>query len=342
MKSNEPLVSLIIPMYNSEKFIEKLLDTIVKQTYKNIEVIIVNDGSTDNSLNIALEYASKDDRIKIITTTNCGVSSARNTGLKYVRGEYFTFLDSDDYIELDMFEKIIDKISSINAQAIRVNYIKEDSEFNYLSQGNLYGLQNHMLTNQEIKNKLIPYIFESKIEAYSPLLLIKSDILKKIKPFNETINMMEDLLFYLDLLLNIDNIYLFDYPCYHYVVRDSSNSKRRDKLLSNLNDTVKVVNLVEQFLNNNNFNNDIYNQVYYIYSTMIVKYILRTFQKDDEYKLNLTDVISILKREDVNKIISKVKLNLKNEYIDTSLKLIKSKRYEEFYEYALSISNIKI
>ena len=322
------LLSIIVPMYNSEKFIEKLLDTIVKQTYKNIEVIIVNDGSTDNSLNIALEYASKDDRIKIITTTNCGVSSARNTGLKY--------------IELDMFEKIIDKISSINAQAIRVNYIKEDSEFNYLSQGNLYGLQNHMLTNQEIKNKLIPYIFESKIEAYSPLLLIKSDILKKIKPFNETINMMEDLLFYLDLLLNIDNIYLFDYPCYHYVVRDSSNSKRRDKLLSNLNDTVKVVNLVEQFLNNNNFNNDIYNQVYYIYSTMIVKYILRTFQKDDEYKLNLTDVISILKREDVNKIISKVKLNLKNEYIDTSLKLIKSKRYEEFYEYALSISNIKI
>ena len=336
------LISIIIPMFNSEKFISKLLDTVINQTYSNIEIIIINDGSTDNSLNIVKKYAESDDRIKIISTENRGVSSARNLGLKNVRGEYFTFLDSDDYIELDSYEKMINLMKSTNTDSMRINYVKEDENFNFIKFGDMYDLKDKLLKKEEIKNKLIPYVFDNKIEAYTPLLLVRSKLLNKINLFKEDVHMMEDMLFYLDLLSKVDNIYFFDLPAYHYILREVSNSKRRDKLLVNLYDTLKVVRYVEQFLYSKKYSKDIYDQVYFIYSTMIVKYLLRTFQKEDEYFLSYEDIVKILDNVEVKRIIKKVKICSENEYINNSFKLISSENYDEFYKYALSIKDIKI
>lgn len=93
-------------MYNVEKYLKQCLDSVINQTLKEIEIICVNDGSTDYSLQILEEYAKKDDRIRIISKENGGISSARNKGLEYVTGEYLGIVDSDDWIELDMFEKL--------------------------------------------------------------------------------------------------------------------------------------------------------------------------------------------------------------------------------------------
>lgn len=103
MKSNniEPVVSIIIPIYNVEKYLSKCLDSVVNQTYTNLEIILVNDGSTDNSLEIAKKYEKKDNRIKILSETNHGLSAARNFGLRHVTGDYITFIDSDDYVSND-------------------------------------------------------------------------------------------------------------------------------------------------------------------------------------------------------------------------------------------------
>lgn len=103
----QPLVSIILPVYNVEDYIEECLESLVNQTYKNIEIIIVNDGSKDGSVNTCKRYAEKDDRIVIITQENQGLSEARNNGLRYINGEYFTFVDSDDYLDLDLIHNMV-------------------------------------------------------------------------------------------------------------------------------------------------------------------------------------------------------------------------------------------
>ncbi|MTM73415.1 glycosyltransferase, partial [Turicibacter sanguinis] len=105
---NKVMVSIIIPVYNVEKYLEECLDSAINQTYRNIEIIVVNDGSTDGSLSILNEYASKYSNLKIINQENKGLSAARNSGLKQVKGKYVYFLDSDDFIDLTMIEECVD------------------------------------------------------------------------------------------------------------------------------------------------------------------------------------------------------------------------------------------
>lgn len=99
-------VSIIIPIYNVEKYLSRCLNSLINQTLKNIEIICINDGSTDNSYNILNEYAKKDNRIIIINQSNLGQSYARNKGLDIAKGEYIGFVDSDDWVDLDFFEKL--------------------------------------------------------------------------------------------------------------------------------------------------------------------------------------------------------------------------------------------
>lgn len=107
-------LSVIVPVYNVEKTLSQTLDSIIYQTYKNIEIICVNDGSTDNSGKILEDYAKNDTRIQIINKENAGLAAARNTGLEYVSGDYVAFLDSDDWVNLDFYEKLIDRLECDN------------------------------------------------------------------------------------------------------------------------------------------------------------------------------------------------------------------------------------
>ena len=104
MEQNKPLISVIVPVYNVEKYVGRCLTSIINQSYTNLEIIVVNDGSTDNSLSVCEAYAAKDNRIKLITQENRGLSGARNTGLRHYTGEYVTFVDSDDWIHRSMIE----------------------------------------------------------------------------------------------------------------------------------------------------------------------------------------------------------------------------------------------
>lgn len=99
-------VSIIIPVYNTEKYIRKCLESAINQTLTDIEIICINDGSTDNSLSILYEYAAKDSRIRVFTKANEGVAKARNLGLRHARGEYVGFIDSDDFVDEKYFEEL--------------------------------------------------------------------------------------------------------------------------------------------------------------------------------------------------------------------------------------------
>ena len=115
-------VSVIIPVYNTENYLEKCLDSVINQKLKDIEIICINDESRDNSLEILEDYARKDKRIKIINQVNQGVSIARNTGLKIAKGEYVGFVDSDDWIDLNFFYELYNKAKSQGADLARTFY----------------------------------------------------------------------------------------------------------------------------------------------------------------------------------------------------------------------------
>ncbi len=109
------LISIIVPVYNVEKYLDKCLESIVSQTYKNIEIILVDDGSSDNCPAMCDEWAKKDSRIKVIHKENGGLSDARNVGLENAKGKYIGFIDSDDYIDKTMFEKLLNKAKENDA-----------------------------------------------------------------------------------------------------------------------------------------------------------------------------------------------------------------------------------
>ena len=121
------LISIIVPVYNVEKYLERCLKSICNQTYSDIEIILVNDGSPDNSHIIIEEFKNRDERIKIINKTNGGLSSARNAGIKVAKGDYIAFVDSDDWIELTMFEKLINSIE-VNKSDIAVCDVRTEYE----------------------------------------------------------------------------------------------------------------------------------------------------------------------------------------------------------------------
>ena len=131
-------ITVIVPVYNVENYLEKCLDSLINQTYKNLEIIVINDGSTDNSGTICQEYAQKDNRIVYIEKENGGLSEARNVGLDKMTGSYVTFIDSDDWVELDYVEILYKKIIEYQADISVGNYYSynEDEETYYF---HIYG-----------------------------------------------------------------------------------------------------------------------------------------------------------------------------------------------------------
>ena len=111
----EDMISVIIPVYNVENFLDKCIKSVLYQSYKNLEIILVDDGSTDKSGKICDEYKMTDKRIKVIHKANGGLSDARNTGLKTARGKYYSFIDSDDYIASEMLQIMIEIIARLQS-----------------------------------------------------------------------------------------------------------------------------------------------------------------------------------------------------------------------------------
>lgn len=121
---NQPLISVIVPVYKVEKYLNRCVDSIIKQTYKNIEIILVEDGSPDACPEICDALADKDSRVRVIHKTNGGLSSARNAGIDVAKGEYIGFVDSDDFIDKDMYSRLFTLISLHNADVAMIKYVE--------------------------------------------------------------------------------------------------------------------------------------------------------------------------------------------------------------------------
>ena len=171
---NKPLVTVIIPIYNSSRFLADCLDSVIKQSYKNIEIICVDDGSSDNSAVIAQAYMRYDSRISLISQENLGQSAARNRALKVARGKYVSFIDSDDLIENEFFSKAISILEKKKVDAVIYNmqmFLPTGEKFDCFS-GNLYPVCNGYIKVAEEERcvnitNAAPVVFrKSKVPAY--------------------------------------------------------------------------------------------------------------------------------------------------------------------------------
>lgn len=190
------LISVIVPVYNNENYIEECLDSIINQTYKNIEIIIINDGSTDTSMNKCLNFCKMDNRLKVFSKNNEGVSIARNTALRYANGEYITFIDADDKYFPDTLERMLNAIKENNSDiAICAYTVEESSKRNkdsiYKNISNHIEYIQELLLNQNVKgfvwNKLYKRKFFENINFPSDLsvcedLYVNCLIAEKYKP----------------------------------------------------------------------------------------------------------------------------------------------------------------
>ena len=118
-------VSIIIPVYNTKKYLEQCVFSIVEQTYQNIEILLVDDGSTDGTSDLCDEIAKKDSRVRVIHKTNGGAATARNLGIDEATGEYVMFVDSDDWLDTDAVENLVEHADKNNTDVIRFSYVRE-------------------------------------------------------------------------------------------------------------------------------------------------------------------------------------------------------------------------
>jgi glycosyltransferase involved in cell wall biosynthesis len=152
--NRKPLVSVIIPVYNTEKYIRQCVDSVINQTYKNLEIILVDDGSTDNSTQICDCYAARDERVSVIHKENGGVASARNAGIKRINGDYFTFVDSDDYLLSAFTEKLLSVLLNSGSDIACCNFVYDKNSKTITSYK-----QNCILSGEETVND---YLYRKK------------------------------------------------------------------------------------------------------------------------------------------------------------------------------------
>ena len=145
-------VSIIVPIYNAEKYLERCLDSLISQSFRDIEILAINDGSIDRSLEILKRYESIDNRIKIINNSNVGVSETRNIGIMESKGEFIVFVDSDDWIDKDMIEKMYKFMTNEKSDMVICTYIREFREYSKEKKFNLPEI--NIYENEQVKNDL--------------------------------------------------------------------------------------------------------------------------------------------------------------------------------------------
>lgn len=236
---NNPLVSILVPVYNVQEYLTDCLDSILSQTYNNLQIVLIDDGSKDNSLKICIDYALRDSRIEVYHQENQGVASTRNNLLEKVKGDYVLFVDADDWIELDMVEYLLDLAIEHKADIVMCGLIKDNDnptlgEIKILELNRTSSIRDflrHQYFNGSLANKLI-----------------RASLVKGVN-FKPYVSYGEDALFCWSILQSVTNVVVTNNMLYHYRMNDDSISHQlfgSKKLTGNyvwkeISDDVKIL-----------------------------------------------------------------------------------------------------
>ena len=215
-------ISVIVPVYNVEQYVGECIESILNQSFYDIELILINDGSKDNSGFICDEYAKKDNRIKVIHKKNEGVSIARNIGIKNASGKYIAFVDSDDLVDKEIYTTMLQAIEESGSDLVMCRYEKVYSNRN--NELAIEPLREGLYDKEQIFNNLIlDMIGNDPLDMSKPLImgstcrcLYKKDIIDKYKIEFPVIKIAEDMLFHLYYLMSCKKVYVVNKALYYY------------------------------------------------------------------------------------------------------------------------------
>ena len=308
-------VSVIVPVYNVEKYIEKCLDSLVNQTLKEIEIIVVNDGSPDNSQKIIDKFVKKyPNKVKSFIKENGGLGSARNYGLKHIKGEYVAFIDSDDFADLKMLEEMY-------------NLAKKDNSDIVLCSNNLLDENNRILKiesaiiNKKINNNLLKYKLAAWNKLYKKELLINNKF-----EFRSNV-WYEDVDFTTKVMINAKKVSFIDKPLYNYLLREgsimnNSNLKRNKELCLSFDEIIDYCR-----------KNDIYKKYYQEIEFLCI------------YNMYICGIVRILRTNNSMKD-KKLIINEYKKYLNTSFNNFKNNKYLSYmsvkYKIIYKLINLKL
>lgn len=248
-----PKVSVIVPIYNVEKYLEKCINSLLSQTLEDIQIILVNDGSKDNSGNIAREYEKNNkNRITYVEKENGGLSDARNYGLKYATGDFIAFLDSDDYIEKNAYEEMYNKAIEENADYVECDFIWEfpnkirvDKQYPYKNKKEMLSFVRVVAWNKLIKRQLIT---DNNLEFPKGLRYEDVEFTYKLIPF-------------------INKFAYVDKPFIHYVQREGSIANVQNERTAEI---FTVLDNVTEFYKKNNIYEEYRDELEYNYARYLL------------------------------------------------------------------------
>lgn len=268
-----------------EKYLPKCLESLIKQTLKDIEIICVNDGSMDNSLAILKEFASKDSRIRIIDNQHQGVAKTRNTGIEQSTGEYIGFVDSDDYIDIDFFEKLYNSATKSNSDIAIASILKHKNFFNiynakYTKEETAITIQDKIKLCEDKKH----FFFYAWNKIYHSGFIKENNI-----KFSEG-QIYEDVMFAIKALYYSNKIISVYGTKYHYIEHENSLTKYKDKTGEKEQDLVKAYSELQEFCNSKNI--EIPERLNY-YTKENFGFILNLYKGKYQSKIQLFNIFTI-------------------------------------------------
>ena len=300
-------ISVIIPIYKTEKLLNKCIKSVVNQTFLNLEIILVDDGSPDNCPQICDEWANKDERIIVIHKENEGVSSARNTGLNVATGNYISFIDADDYIEKDYHEKLINNIIEKNSDISSCGYIFEFGSYS-----------ERMIIDDLCYNNALLYLLNCKIRPEVHGKLYKASIIGNTR-FNTAYGYGEDLLFNYEVFKKGLVISQISECMYHYV-QNSGNSSTTPIITDY---RAKSYRIFLGFVEDCRHNEELYSAAVWRFTTGTYSILSRVMQNSEyreRYYDEISDAIIGLKKQ----ILKNQRISVRNKALTLILSLNKS------------------
>lgn len=337
-------ISIIVPVYNVENFLFQCLTSIVGQSYRDLEIILVDDNSTDLSAKICEEFASKDSRIKFIQQANGGVSVARNTGIENASGEFLTFVDSDDWVEREMYEKMAEKIKNnptLDLVMCDTNLFRKDSEIqssNFIRPG--------YYSKNQIISELYPFLLVTEEFGKIPIVSVcnclfrRSILIKNSIQFAPDLKYGEDYLFMPEIIVSINSYYYLK-DCYYYNYRqyDASRSKKfRPDWWSNFLDL--NIKLKELLANSKEYNFTRQLKLQLIHSALFLSNAIIKNEKMP-FREKLFLIRKLFNEDELKTVFSNLKFDAQPLTLKIVLFLIKNKMAFTYLIYRNIISKIK-
>ncbi len=328
---SQPLVSVVIPIYNVEKYLDRCIISVVNQTYKNLEIILVDDGSPDNCPAMCDEWAKKDSRIKVIHKKNAGLGMARNTGIDNANGDYIFFFDSDDYVDVEIAEKCVAAITEKNSDV--VIYGRYDlCDDGKLEEKKITSTEKFFDENS-IKNNLLPgmFTYDMGFGVSSCGKMFRLDTIKSsgLRYKSESEIISEDTYFALEFFSKIKSAAVIDDSLYYYFKRNNSLSRtfKKDRQKKNNFFLQKCVEYIE----NSQLPECVMNHLKARYHSLTLATVKQIYQSNLPANEKKKEIYSVFNDPILRSTLESDVLKLESTFVSLFFGLIRSKFFFASY-----------